>query len=120
MVGRTLAHYEIKALLVAEQAKVVTRLRTIVKLYPKTKAGKRAASDLASLEADDKFSKTLNRYLDKTRAQKLYNLADMYWKSRMHKKACAYCEELVQKSPDSEYAGKAKAMLAEMKAKADG
>ena len=98
-----------------KQARAVSTLEKIAKLYPLSPTGSRAAKDLKALQDDAAFWTAYQAQLGVQQAQSLYNAAEMYRQMGMTAKAIEYYEQVTTKFPASPLAGKAKDALAKLK-----
>ena len=107
----------IKSLPVIKQATAVELLERSAKLSPDSEVGRRAASDLESLQADKEFKDALDRHLVNRHAERLYNGAELFRKAELYAKALEYYVQVAEQFPDTEFAKKAKEKATEMRAK---
>jgi tetratricopeptide (TPR) repeat protein len=98
-----------------KQARAVSALEKMTKLYPLAATGILAAKDLKTLQDDTKFWTALKAYETVQQAQSLYNAAEMYRQMGMTAKAIEYYEQVTTKFPGSPLATKAKDAVAKMK-----
>jgi len=90
-------------------------LRELKSEYGDTEAGKKATKLLTQLQADKELIKAIEQWQKQEKARQLFEKARTYERNKMFDKATGFYEELVKDHPDSEYAEKAKARLAQLK-----
>ena len=104
----------IKLLDPPELARAVRLLESIVKSYPQTIVGQRAAADLDKLRSDKRLSSALKEYRAEREPEKAFNKAESYRKAGLKAKAVELYQQVIDKYPDSPEAAKAQVMIIEI------
>lgn len=104
----------VKKLPLAAQARAVKLLERIAKACPLAPSGRRAASELGELQADEAFSNKLAAYRQSRKAAAVLKSARMYHDSGMTRKAVTAYQKVLNRYPNSDQADQAKRALAQL------
>jgi len=100
---------------IPKKAALLVALEGLKNRYADTEAGKKATNLLTQLQADKELIGAVKQWQDKEKVRQLFEKAQTYETNKMPDKAIGFYEELLRNYPDSEYAEKAKACLAELR-----
>jgi len=98
-----------------KKASILRTLDGLKSQYPDTEAGKEAIELLTQMQANEELIKAVNQWQSQDKVRQLFQKARTYETNNMPDKAIGFYEELLRDYPDSEYAEKAKARLAQLK-----
>jgi len=100
---------------IPKKAAILVALEGLKSQYADTEAGKKATKLLTQLQADKELIRAVKQWQDQEKVRQLFEKAQTYETNKMPDKAIGFYEELLRDYPDSEYAEKAKARLAELR-----
>lgn len=106
----------VAAMPVQEQARVLTRLRSISSAYPLSPSGKEAAAMLKRIEHHEEVFQAVKDWEAEQVIVRAYQKGEMLYRSKYYRQAIPAYQEVIDKYPDTEYAKRAAQRIEDIRA----